>query len=440
MNESRRVLGDYFELVRGTTYKSAFIGLPGPVLLGLGTIGRDGGFRDDSLRTYGGESPERLLVRPGELYLSLKDVTQSGDLLGSVARVPKHVSVGRLTQDTVRLDARTGDAPMAFLYWLLRTPEYRGYCRSRATGTTNLGLSRDDFLSFGVPVPTDEQQATCRALDALDEKIELNRRMSQTLEAIAQAIFKSWFVHFEPVRAKASGDSDEAIQARLSIDDQTLAMFPSTLDESELGLVPSGWSIEPISSLAEIAGGSTPGTKESAFWEGGIHYWATPKDLSPLQTPVLLRTERCVTHQGLGQISSGLLPPGTVLLSSRAPIGYRAIAEVPVAINQGFIALKPAEGVPSLFLLRWLESAHQEIVSRANGSTFLEISKSAFRAIKLVVPPRPLLTAYARACEPIYRRVVANERESLALVELRNSLLPELLSGNLPVDVEELPP
>ena len=198
-------LNDYITLQRGTTYQSRLLDEPGPVLLGLATIQRNGGFRTDSLRTYGGESPDKLLVQPGELYVSLKDVTQSADLLGAVARLPFDHPPGRLTQDTVKLAPRRADIPIDYLYWLLRTPEYRGYCRAHATGTTNLGLARGDFLAFPAPAPTPYQRRIVDTLDTLDEKIELNRRMNVTLEAIARALFTSWFVDFDPVRAKMEG-------------------------------------------------------------------------------------------------------------------------------------------------------------------------------------------------------------------------------------------
>lgn len=150
-------LGNWVSLQRGTTYKSGLVGMPGPILLGLASIRRDGGFRHDSLRTYGGESPPKLIVKHGNLYVSLKDVTQSGDLLGAVARVPKWLGEGRLTQDTVRLDFLSTEAPhRTFVYWLLRSNRYREYCRARAIGTTNLSLSREDFLSFRFVVPNSE--------------------------------------------------------------------------------------------------------------------------------------------------------------------------------------------------------------------------------------------------------------------------------------------
>lgn len=147
--------------------------------------------------------------------------------------------------------------------------------------------------------------------------------------------------------------------------------------------------------------------------------------------PVLLSTERKITDAGLSQVSSGLLPTGTVLLSSRAPIGYLAIAEVPVAVNQGFIAMKPCHGISNLFLLRWASATHDEIVSRANGSTFLEISKSSFRPIRAVAPPASVMAAFDHLSRPMYSRVVEHERESRSLVAARDALLPKLISGEL---------
>ena len=149
--------------------------------------------------------------------------------------------------------------------------------------------------------------------------------------------------------------------------------------------------------------------------------------------PVLLDTERKITDAGLAQISSGLLPKGTVLLSSRAPIGYLAIAEVPVAVNQGFIAMKPRPSTSNLFLLRWASAAHDEIVSQANGSTFLEISKSSFRPIRIVAPSAPVMGTFDRVTRPMYLKVVEHERESRTLAALRDALLPRLISGELRV-------
>ena len=211
-------------------------------------------------------------------------------------------------------------------------------------------------------------------------------------------------------------------------------LFPESFEDSELREIPKGWELTAVGELADVVGGSTPSTKEPTYWDGGTHHWATPKDLSVLSMPVLLDTERCITDAGLSQIGSGLLPMGTVLLSSRAPIGYLAISEVPTAINQGFIAMKPKDGVSNLFLLLWASVAHEEIVSRANGSTFLEINKVNFRPIAVVVPTADVMQAFDRHVRPVYQRIVENERESHTLAVLRDTLLPKLISGELRVN------
>jgi type I restriction enzyme S subunit len=198
-----------------------------------------------------------------------------------------------------------------------------------------------------------------------------------------------------------------------------------------LGEIPEGWRYSTIGDEVTVCGGSTPSTKEPEFWEGGQHCWATPKDLSALKFPVLLDTERKITDAGLAEISSGLLPVGTVLLSSRAPIGYLAIAEVSTAINQGFIALKCDGFLPNVFVLQWCRESMDAIVGNANGSTFQEISKSNFRPLGIVVPYESVLKHFTRSAGSLYRQLAENERESRTLAQLRDTLLPKLISGEL---------
>lgn len=182
-------LGDHVDLIRGNTYKSSLKDTPGPYLLGLGAIHRNGGFRDDSLRTYGGESAPKLILRPGDLFASLKDVTQAADLLGAVARVPGEIAAGRLTQDTVKLVPQGSNISMAYLYHTLLRPECREYCRGRATGTTNLGLSREDFLNYPVLIPPPElQQSFDRFESHLEANIANNRLQSRTLAALRDTL------------------------------------------------------------------------------------------------------------------------------------------------------------------------------------------------------------------------------------------------------------
>jgi type I restriction enzyme S subunit len=182
-------LGAVVDLQRGNTYQSALKGTIGPYLIGLNAIERNGGFRGDKLVRYSGECPDKLLLYPGDLFVSLKDVTQAADLLGAVARIPSYIELGRLTQDTVKL-VITREVPLSrLLYRVLLTPEYRGYCRAHATGTTNLGLSRDDFFAYPLVVPNRGVLDLFNTnISALESRIEAtlveNRRLGVVRDAL----------------------------------------------------------------------------------------------------------------------------------------------------------------------------------------------------------------------------------------------------------------
>lgn len=147
-----------------------------------------------------------------------------------------------------------------------------------------------------------------------------------------------------------------------------------------------------------------------------------------------MNTERHLTDEGLAKVNSGRLPIGTILMSSRAPIGYFAISEIPVSINQGIIAMVCDKDLPNLYVLNWAQANIDGFIAVANGSTFLEISKWNFRPIKVLVPPRLVLNKFMRAIGPFYHQIVNNARQSHALEELRNAILPRLISGEIPVN------
>lgn len=288
-------------------------------------------------------------------------------------------------------------------------------------------------FTFDLP-PLPEQRAIVHILSTLDDKIELNRKQNETLEAMARALFKAWFVNFEPVRAKMEGRWQRG-QSLPGLPTHLYDLFPDRLVESELGEIPEGWRHSTIGEEVTVCGGSTPSTKEAEFWESGQHCWATPKDLSALKFPVLLGTDRKITDAGLAKISSGLLPIGTVLLSSRAPIGYLAIAEVSTAVNQDFIAMKCNGILSNMFVLQWCRQNMDAIVGNANGSTFQELSKRSFRPIPVLIPSRAALDCYDKIAEGLHQSMVSNERESLCLARVRDEMLPKLISGELPVAV-----
>ena len=336
--------------------------------------------------------------------------------------------VGHGSTEFIVLTGIKGISDDLFVYYLARYTEFRNYAIVHMEGSSGRQRVPAPTLkkyTFACP-PYDEQRAISRILGSLDDKIELNRRMNATLEATAQATFRSWFVDFDPVRAKAEG-SDPGLP------DDIAALFPDSFENSELGEIPTGWKFEPIGQAVKCVGGSTPSTENPAFWDGGKNPFVTPKDMSSLTSPVILDTSRHITDAGVDKISSGRLPIGTVILSSRAPIGYLAITEVPVSVNQGAIAMICKKDLPNHYVLYWTETNMETIKSNACGTTFAEISKRNFRPIPVVVPQKLVLDAFVQHVEPLHKQVVLNFQESNSLASLRDTLLPKLISGELRV-------
>ncbi|MBW4980612.1 restriction endonuclease subunit S [Marinobacter adhaerens] len=367
-----------------------------------------------------------------------------------------------IAQDMVAIRADENVVYPRYLFALLRSKDTQGRILNMHVGSLIPHFKKGDFANLYLEIPSDMeyQKQVGDLYMAFCEKIDANHKINQTLEQIAQAIFKSWFVDFEPVKAKIAaleaGGSEEdvlfaAMQAisgkgepeltRLQAEQPeqyaelraTAELFPSALQNSELEEIPEGWNISHIGDEVLVVGGGTPSTKNPAFWEAGEINWTSPKDLSNLADKILVETERKITAAGLAKISSGLLPVDTVLMSSRAPVGYLAMAKIPVAVNQGYIAMKCQKTLSPEFVIQWCEAHMDEIKSRASGTTFEEISKKNFKIIPLVIPPEPLISIYSKQVSSLYEAIKNNAQESDTLEKLRDSLLPKLLSGELSV-------
>lgn len=189
------------------------------------------------------------------------------------------------------------------------------------------------------------------------------------------------------------------------------------------------WQIKPVGEIFETVGEEHHLRMLLSF--GTAILIDFPKDLSNSTKLFMTNTSRTITEAGLKKISSGLLPHGTVLLSSRAPIGYLAITDIPVSINQGYIACLANKKYSSWYIHNWIKQNIDVIINAANGSTFLEISKSVFRKIEFVVPPDEKLSKFNQHAESYYNKIKINENQIQTLETLRNNLLPKLMSGAL---------
>jgi len=375
-------------------------------------------FRDLADSRFG-----RKIARSGDVVITTKG-NSTGRVAFVTAAMPKFVYSPHLSYWRSLSPA---SVDQGFLRAWSQSPEFLEQLEAMSRSTDMapyLSLSDQRRLRITLP-PLATQREVTALNDSLHDRIALLRETNATLEAIAQALFKSWFIDFDPVRAKQQG------LAPAGMDEATAALFPDSFEESALGLVPKCWSVQPVGDAVECVGGATPDTKDPSYWSPEEHAWTTPKDLSGLPAPVLLSTERRLSTKGLAKIGSGLLPVGTLLMSSRAPIGYLAIAQVPVAINQGYIAMPPGSQLPPLYMLFWCQQNMEAIKSRANGSTFMEISKKAFRPIPALVPSSTVIDAFLAVASPLFSRLVSNEQQAQTLTTLRDTLLPRLISGQL---------
>jgi type I restriction enzyme S subunit len=258
-----------------------------------------------------------------------------------------------------------------------------------------------------------EQKAIAATLSALDDMIELNNQINKTLEEMAQAIFKSWFVDFEPFK-------DEEFE------------------ESELGLIPKGWRVGKLSDVGEIIGGGTPSKSKPEYYSKKGIPWITPKDLSINKNKYISRGEIDISELGLRESSARLMPKGTVLFSSRAPIGYIAIAKNAVTTNQGFKSVVPFENISSEYIYLLLKNSINEIESRATGSTFKEISGGEMKKVPIILPPKEIIRKFNEIATTLGKIQASLEDENNILMSIRDTLLPKLMSGEIRVPVEEV--
>jgi type I restriction enzyme, S subunit len=276
-----------------------------------------------------------------------------------------------------------------FIYYLLKSIDFKQFNAGSSVPTLNRNHIHE--LELFLP-PKEDQQIISSILSSLDDKIDLLRRQNKTLEQLVETLFRQWFV-----------------------------------EEAE-----ESWEVGKIDNVVSVKGGTTPSTTKPEFWNGNV-YWTSPRDLSNNDSIFLFDTERKISEKGLAQIGSGLLPVGSVLLSSRAPIGYLTITEIPVAINQGYIGIICDKIVSSYFIFLWLKGNINSVINAANGSVFLEISKSIFRELELQIPPKEKLKYFDQVVEPIFMKIKTNNIEIKSLAELRDFLLPKLMSGEVRV-------
>lgn len=289
--------------------------------------------------------------------------------------------------------------------------------------------TRPDF--YALPVrhpPRREQDRIAAFLGTLDDKIELNRRIGETLEEMARALFKSWFVDFDPVRAKAEGRPT-------GLPDATATLFPDAFDDDGL---PEGWGRVPLLNHARLISGGTPRTNEPAFWNGSIR-WASAKDVSQCPDRFLLGTQRTITPRGVKESATRMLPKlATVVVARGATTGRHRLVGHDMAMNQTCYAVVSTRDAP---IWTWCSFANliDELVQSAHGSVFDTITTSTFETAHVKIDNGLLVELFEAQAAPMLEKVLAVTQQSFTLSEIRDLLLPQLISGELRIrDAEAL--
>jgi len=278
-----------------------------------------------------------------------------------------------------------------YLYYLLQSKETRRKIENMHVGTMIPHFKKGDFHRLVLPIHSDlsQQLAIAEVLGALDDKIAANAKIAATADELAVTEYR---------QALASANYTDATFA----------------------------------DLAKVSGGGTPSTKEPAYWAGDIP-WATPTDITALAGPYLEATSRTITEVGLSACASELYPEGSILMTSRATIGAFALAQVPTAVNQGFIVVQPNDPQLHFWIFHEMRSRVDEFISLANGATFLELSRGNFKKFKVRTASPDIMHSFNEIAMGLHRAARGALLENKTLATTRDALLPQLMSGKLRV-------
>ena len=413
----------------GYRAKNSELGSSGLPFARVGNI--DGGFNFDDADRF----PEEDLRKVGD------KISQPGDVVftskGTVGRLalvrettPRFVYAPQIcfwrTLDPALLDGR-------WLYYWMFGKEF-GQQMSAVKGQTDMA----DYVSLGdqrrmevrLP-PIDEQRAISDVLGALDDKIERNQRTADMLERLARAIFRAWFVDFEPVKAKAAGADSFP-----SMPQHVFDALPTCFVDSEIGPVPEGWEVKALSTICTLVSGGTPKRSDPSYWSGDVPWYAV-KDAPREGETWVINTDETITQDGLAESAAKLVPKGSTIISARGTVGKLAMAGMPMAFNQSCYGLWPSDGISFRHLYLLVHTAVAALQQKTHGSVFDTITRTTFDGLIVISPPPNVLSAFEERVAPFFDASFALLQESVKLAELRDYVLPKLLSGQIRVEVAD---
>ena len=295
-----------------------------------------------------------------------------------------------------------------YVYYLIKNflPGLKSYNLGTASGREYVSKSNFEKIELVAEQDKTIQIRIGNFLSRYDSLIENYQKQIKLLEEAAQRLYKEWFVDLR---------------------------FPGHESTKIVDGVPEGWEKKKISDVCDTIGGGTPSTKVQSYYENGTISWVTPTDITKNNSLCLLSTEKKITKEGLDHSSAKMLPAETILMTSRASVGFFGICDFEVCTNQGFISCVPFDNNFQMFLLYNLMNRVEEIRIKAGGSTYLEISKSVFRNFDIICPKDNLICLFQKEAHQLLERMRMICKQIRLLTEARDRLLPKLMSGEIEV-------
>jgi type I restriction enzyme S subunit len=415
---------------RGTNYpnQAEFSAMGHCLFLNAGNVTTEGfRFSDCAFIT-----PEKdASLRKGKLVRNDVILTTRGTV-GNVAYFDDSVPFDniRINSGMVIFRAQTPALSPRYLYFFVRSALFHSQVSALRTGSAQPQLPIRDINRIEIPIPPlSEQRAIAHILGTLDDKSELNRRTNETLAEMARALFKSWFVDFDPVRAKAAG-SDPGLPKPLA------DLFPNSFEDSELGETPKGWGVWHVADIGNVICGKTPSTQVSEYYGHDVPFITIPDMHGKIFAT--MTQQKQLSRAGTASQQKKTLPGGAICVSCIATPGLVVITTEEAQTNQQINTVVPARS-DETYLWYWsLRNLGDEIrAGGSGGSVLTNLSTGRFAQLRVLVPPAKLRSCYHLLVAPLFNRILANENESRTLAALRDTLLPKLISGELRVQDAE---
>ena len=335
-----------------------------------------------------------------------------------------------ITRRVFAMRGKKGLLDNAYLLYTCLSSIVQDELRSRIRGSTVPRVLKTDILGLQVPLPSiEEQKAIAHILGTLDDKIELNRKTNETLEAMAKALFKSWFVDFDPVRAKAEG-RPTGLPAEIS------DLFPDSFEDSELGEIPSGWNMASLGDYVTVKRGGSPRPIQEFMTESGLP-WVKISDATSSSNRFIPLTKGFIKENGLAK--TVLLKRGSLILSNSATPGIPKFLDLDACIHDGWLYFPEKVYLSDLFLYQFFLWIRPSLVLLGNGSVFTNLKTDILKNYRMSIPPPDLIIIFSQISQVLHDKCLLLSQNSSCLSELRDSLLPRLISGEIRIsDAEKM--